>query len=61
MTQRIADDSNRIICGGGGTCERVCPIKMIGRLCPSMDELANALNIVYGLTDPQPQFAPVAA
>jgi len=49
------------ICGNGATCEQVCPIKMVGRLCPDLDMLAEQLNIVWGLTPAQLQAVGVAA
>lgn len=37
---------SEVICGSGATCEKVCPIKSPGRICPTFEESA---VVVYSL------------
>lgn len=48
-------------CGNGAACEKVCPIKMMGRICPDVDDIAHMLNIAWGIIPAPPRAAPVAA
>jgi hypothetical protein len=48
------------VCGLGTQCERTCPVKLIGRICPDLPTFLEELRILsvegeaFPQLDPQP-------
>lgn len=53
----VEQQEQRTVCGAGLECESKCPVMMLGRLCPSVDEFLDQM-IMAGITAPVlPAFA----
>ena len=53
----VEQQEQRTVCGAGLECESKCPVMMLGRLCPTVDEFLDQM-LEAGLNVPvSPAFA----